>query len=183
MTDGQTFNRFAYVNGDPIGFIDPLGLMKCSKLPNISQRHDEIAHGGYYGRKQQRINDYKNKTGKWAPRKSDDDVIEVNPKDVNFAQISINRSFDTPNGKIPIKKAIQQGPEQVKNFPPISVVNVKGQLVARDGNSRLYVALETKAEKIKVRIEKDIDSFRDLTKRLRNNGLPNEGTMKPPTPR
>ncbi|AKF92340.1 hypothetical protein [Brevibacillus laterosporus] len=24
--DGQTFNRFAYVNGDPVGFIDPLGL-------------------------------------------------------------------------------------------------------------------------------------------------------------
>ncbi|QOS97233.1 RHS repeat-associated core domain-containing protein [Brevibacterium sp. JNUCC-42] len=26
VTDGQTFNRFAYVNGDPVGFIDPLGL-------------------------------------------------------------------------------------------------------------------------------------------------------------
>ncbi|TPG71558.1 hypothetical protein EEL31_12985 [Brevibacillus laterosporus] len=24
--EGQTFNRFAYVNGDPVGFIDPLGL-------------------------------------------------------------------------------------------------------------------------------------------------------------
>ncbi|MBG9789658.1 RHS repeat domain-containing protein [Brevibacillus laterosporus] len=26
VTEGQTFNRFAYVNGDPVGFIDPLGL-------------------------------------------------------------------------------------------------------------------------------------------------------------
>ncbi|QDS32815.1 hypothetical protein FPS98_01815 [Brevibacillus brevis] len=33
MTDGQTFNRFTYVNGDPIGFIDPLGLMKCKDQP------------------------------------------------------------------------------------------------------------------------------------------------------
>lgn len=31
IIEGQTFNRFAYVNGDPVGFIDPLGLMRCSK--------------------------------------------------------------------------------------------------------------------------------------------------------
>ncbi|AWX57714.1 wall-associated protein [Brevibacillus brevis] len=36
MTDGQTFNRFAYVNGDPIRYIDPLGLMKdCEKGASV----------------------------------------------------------------------------------------------------------------------------------------------------
>ncbi|WP_055105779.1 RHS repeat-associated core domain-containing protein [Paenibacillus ihumii] len=32
LQDGQTFNRYAYVNGDPVRYIDPLGLMKqqCS---------------------------------------------------------------------------------------------------------------------------------------------------------
>ncbi|MDN4066262.1 RHS repeat-associated core domain-containing protein [Paenibacillus vini] len=29
LTDGQTLNRFAYVNGDPVGYVDPLGLFKC----------------------------------------------------------------------------------------------------------------------------------------------------------
>ncbi|MDQ0114022.1 RHS repeat-associated protein [Paenibacillus harenae] len=28
LTDGQTFNRYAYVNGDPVNYIDPLGLCK-----------------------------------------------------------------------------------------------------------------------------------------------------------
>jgi len=28
LTDGQTFNRYAYVNGDPVNYIDPLGLFK-----------------------------------------------------------------------------------------------------------------------------------------------------------
>ncbi|WP_247681890.1 RHS repeat-associated core domain-containing protein [Paenibacillus sp. Marseille-P2973] len=29
LADGQTLNRFAYVNGDPVGYVDPLGLFKC----------------------------------------------------------------------------------------------------------------------------------------------------------
>jgi RHS repeat-associated protein len=28
ITDGQTFNRYAYVNGDPVKYVDPLGLSK-----------------------------------------------------------------------------------------------------------------------------------------------------------
>ncbi|WP_254613143.1 hypothetical protein [Brevibacillus sp. HB1.2] len=52
MTDGQTFNRFAYVNGAPIGFIDPLGLMKCKdetakkKVTPATKKVDEL--GEYY---------------------------------------------------------------------------------------------------------------------------------------
>ncbi|ANY67525.1 hypothetical protein BBD42_14360 [Paenibacillus sp. BIHB 4019] len=30
IVEGQTFNRFGYVNGDPVSFIDPFGLNKIS---------------------------------------------------------------------------------------------------------------------------------------------------------
>ncbi|WP_256872561.1 RHS repeat-associated core domain-containing protein [Paenibacillus sp. 79R4] len=32
IKDGQTFNRYAYVNGDPVKYVDPQGLCKC-ELP------------------------------------------------------------------------------------------------------------------------------------------------------
>ncbi len=35
ITDGQTFNRYAYVNGNPVSYVDPLGLEKV-KLGNCS---------------------------------------------------------------------------------------------------------------------------------------------------
>jgi len=38
LMDGQTLNRYAYVNGDPIRYIDPLGLMKGLCGDKISDR-------------------------------------------------------------------------------------------------------------------------------------------------
>ena len=110
----------------------------------------------------------------------DDAIKEIDPRKINYSQRTINSSFDTPNGKRPIQKIISKGSEQVGNFKPINVINVKGQYVVRDGNSRLYIAQKTKAKKIKVHIETDIDAFRDLNKRLKSNGLPKTGTKKYP---
>ncbi|MFS8070374.1 MAG: RHS repeat-associated core domain-containing protein, partial [Byssovorax sp.] len=73
---GLCYNRFRYydqdtkryISADPLGLhagyndycypsplasADPLGL--APTLPNISMRHDQLAHGGYYTRKAQRI--------------------------------------------------------------------------------------------------------------------------------
>ncbi|MGE6574289.1 RHS repeat-associated core domain-containing protein [Paenibacillus xylanexedens] len=36
MQDGQTFNRCAYVNGNPVSYIDPLGLMKRSLRKRVT---------------------------------------------------------------------------------------------------------------------------------------------------
>ncbi|NWL90478.1 hypothetical protein DMN77_23300 [Paenibacillus sp. 79R4] len=38
IRDGQTFNRYAYVNGDPVKYVDPLGLCKEQTLPNMGER-------------------------------------------------------------------------------------------------------------------------------------------------
>lgn len=106
-----------------------------------------------------------------------------NPKDINFAQQTINSAFDTPEGKKALQSVVNQvksGKIKVTDFPAIEVVNVKGQLVARDGNSRLAIAVLGKAKLIKYKIITDMDLLRDFTKRLRNNGLPNNGTSKVP---
>ncbi|ANS75330.1 hypothetical protein AWM70_12530 [Paenibacillus yonginensis] len=35
LTDGQTLNRYAYVNGDPVRYVDPLGLCKVEGTGNL----------------------------------------------------------------------------------------------------------------------------------------------------
>ena len=106
-----------------------------------------------------------------------------NPKDINFSQVTINSSFDTPDGKKAVQSVVNQvksGDVKVTDFPAIEVIDVKGQLVARDGNSRLAIAVLGKAKQIKYKIITEIDLLRDFTKRLRNNGLRNNGTSKVP---
>lgn len=67
------------------------------------------------------------------------------------------------------------------NMKPIRVVNVKGQYVVRDGNSRLYIARNAKVGSIPVEVVKDIDELREFNSRLKRNGLPNNGTNKLPS--
>lgn len=67
------------------------------------------------------------------------------------------------------------------NMKPIRVVNVKGQYVVRDGNSRLYIARNAKVGSIPVEVVKDIDELREFNSRLKRNGLPNNVTNKLPS--
>ena len=110
-------------------------------------------------------------------------VFRITPEFINYAQRTINKSFDTPDGKISISKAVSLGRSQVGKFPPIRVQRVNGIIVARDGNSRLYIAEMTGAKKIKVIFEDDPTAQQDLRNRLRRNRLPGCGTRGMPTPR
>ncbi|WP_309304419.1 RHS repeat-associated core domain-containing protein [Brevibacillus laterosporus] len=49
VTEGQTFNRFAYVNGDPVGFIDPLGLAGLGTGQCKKGNHDQQTEKFYRG--------------------------------------------------------------------------------------------------------------------------------------
>ncbi|WP_435924041.1 RHS repeat-associated core domain-containing protein [Paenibacillus sp. DYY-L-2] len=42
LTDGQTLNRYAYVNGDPVGYVDPLGLSKWDVEPKKTPYRYEL---------------------------------------------------------------------------------------------------------------------------------------------
>ena len=77
----------------------------------------------------------------------------VNPKNINFSQTTINKNFDIPDNvakslrqnKINIDKYAniikKSGANNVmKDMTTIRVVNVKGQYVVTDVNSRLYLA-------------------------------------------
>ncbi len=67
------------------------------------------------------------------------------------------------------------------NMKPIRVVNVKGQYVVRDGNSRLYIAQTSKVKSIPIEIVTDVEELKEFNSRLKRNGLPNQGTSKLPT--
>ncbi|EXB48568.1 RHS repeat-associated core domain protein [Acinetobacter sp. 1000160] len=147
-------NVYAYAP-NPVSWIDPLGLAKKKKQNNVSE-----------------TNNCKDDCG---------GILLLDPKDINFAQRSVNPKFDTPDGKISIQSSINNGAAQVANFPPISVINVKGQWVARDGNSRLLIAKSTKATSISAIDDSGcLDKRKDLNSRLRNNGLPSQGTSNLP---
>ncbi|HBC6355198.1 RHS repeat-associated core domain-containing protein, partial [Proteus mirabilis] len=128
------------------------------------------------------------------------ETIMVNPKDINFSQISVNKNFDIPKDvtdqlglskqKINIDKYakivkaanLPNGSNPIMdNMKPIRVVNVKGQYVVRDGNSRLYIAQTSKVKSIPIEIVTDVEELKEFNSRLKRNGLPNQGTSKLPT--
>lgn len=69
----------------------------------------------------------------------------------------------------------------MKNMKPIRVVMVKGQMVVRDGNSRLYAAIKGKSKIIPIEIVTDVDEVKEFYTRIKRNKLPNSGTSKLPT--
>jgi hypothetical protein len=155
-------NIFQYAS-NPTGWIDALGLAKKKKAkPKPTQQETNQESQPKQGES-------------CLPR------LLLNPKVINFAQTSINRDFDTPEGQKNIQTVINLGAEQVALFPPIHVIQIKGQWIARDGNSRLLIARKTKAKAIQAIDETSCNQSRiDLIKRLRNNGLPNTGTSDLP---
>lgn len=168
------YNRFRYYNPETGQYIskDPIGL--AGNNPNMyAYVDDSNTEVDLFGL----------------------DPILVNPKDINFSQTTINKNFDIPDdvanslgqtkNKINIDKYAniikKSGADDVmKDMKPIRVVNVKGQYVVRDGNSRLYLARQSKASAIPVEIVTDVDELREFNSRLKRNGLPNEGTNKLP---
>ena len=169
---GLHYNRHRYYDPDAARFItqDPIGLLGGINVyqygPNPTGWVDPLG-----------LTKKKGGCDPCCPK-----LIVLNPKDVNFAQRTVNPGFDTPLGKIAMDKAIEMGAGQVAAFPPISVINVKGQWVARDGNSRLLIAQKTKAKGIAAMDESScVEKRKDLASRLRNNKLPAQGTSRHPS--
>jgi len=167
---GLHYNRFRYYDPECGRFLsqDPIGLFGGDNLyqyaPNPTEWIDP-----------------------WGLNKSCINLGQgkflIDPEDVNFSQITINKAFDTPTGKQDFQSAvssIKKGNTSAIDFPAISVADIKGQYVVRDGNSRLAIARKSKSSKIKAILITTIDEFKDLTSRLRKNRLPNKGTNQIP---
>ena len=171
--DGLYYNRFRYYDSNTGTYIsqDPIGLEGGIKF--YSYVHDSNIEIDPLGM----------------------EPIMVNPKDINFSQTTINKNFDIPDNvakslgqtknKINIDKYAnvikKSGADNVmKDMNPIRVVHVKGQYVVRDGNSRLYLARQSKASSIPIEIVTNVDELKEFNSRLKRNGLPNKGTSKLP---
>ena len=165
METGLYYNRFRYYSPEMGMYIssDPIGLE--GKNPTLY---------GY-------VQDVNIWLDPWG-------LIVVNPKDINFSQSTINRNFDTPDGKVNFETEVNRlktqkklNPEFTPEYPPIKVADYKGQLIVIDGNSRLSAVRKAKLKSIVVEKVSDIESLTDLSKRLRANKLGNMGTKKLPT--
>ena len=168
---GLHYNFFRYYESDAGRFVnqDPIGLMGGENLYAFAL----------------------NAQGWIDPLGLSKDTIKlVDPKIINFSQRTINKNFDSLDGKISItravndvKKSIKSGKNIMENMKPIRVANIKGQLVVRDGNSRLYIAKKAKSPVIPIKIIDEIEELRDLNRRLHNNGLGSCGTKDLPIPK
>lgn len=123
------------------------------------------------------------------------DTIFVNPKDVNFAQVSTNTTMSDAGGgggggggKVKMSEMVKQvkaanttkgGNSVMESMKPIRVRNVKGQLVSLD-NRRLAIARKGKSKIIAIEMITDLETAKQLSARLKSNGLPNQGTNKIP---
>ncbi len=184
---GLHYNRFRYYDSDVGMFVqrDPIELLGGSNIfQYASNPTGWIDALGLAKKKKAKPKPTQQETNQESQPKQGESCLPrllLNPKVINFAQTSINRDFDTPEGQKNIQTVINLGAEQVALFPPIHVIQIKGQWIARDGNSRLLIARKTKAKAIQAIDETSCNQSRiDLIKRLRNNGLPNTGTSDLP---
>ena len=151
---GLHYNRFRYYDSDVGMFVqrDPIELLGGSNIfQYASNPTGWIDALGLAKKKKAKPKPTQQETNQESQPKQGESCLPrllLNPKVINFAQTSINRDFDTPEGQKNIQTVINLGAEQVALFPPIHVIQIKGQWIARDGNSRLLIARKTKAKAI-----------------------------------
>ncbi|MBQ4900401.1 ParB N-terminal domain-containing protein [Paenibacillus sp. Marseille-P2973] len=112
LTDGQTLNRFAYVNGDPVGYVDPLGLFKCDVVGNPPR---EYAKPSLW----ERLTTKKLSTDKLVANPLDEfSMPHIGPSDRAISKhmkyIAENGKIDVTDGPIVVKKLLD-GTYEIQN--------------------------------------------------------------------